>query len=111
MRSTMGLVEAVAVGGEPRVQFIHESVREHLLQRGLASLTMGDPRLIEGSAHAQIARCCLSYTQLDSSEYLQYSDPNWSSSWTYSRRFPLHDYANPIFWSTRSLLTAPVHLI
>jgi len=76
-----------------RVYFIHGSVREHLLQGGLASLTMADTNLVEGSAHADIAQHCLSYLQLDSPKYLQYFEPHRSLSWFSSNRFPLHRYA------------------
>jgi hypothetical protein len=75
------------------LQFIHESVREYLLQGGLASLTASNPSFVEGSAHAEIARCCLSYIQLDSSKYLQHSQTDQFSSWFSPERFPLHNYA------------------
>lgn len=95
-RSTRGLVEAVELSLRSEnwtIQFIHESVREHLLQGGLANLTKGNPKLAEGSAHAEIARCCLSYLQLDSPVYLQYFEPHVSTSWFEPRRFPLYRYA------------------
>jgi len=110
-RSTRGLVEVVEEpddlymaipDGEDEyvftVQFIHEYVREHLLQGGLGSLTMGEAHLVEGFAHADIARCCLSYIQLDSSKYLQYFNTGRDLTWFSSRRFPLHRIA------TRDLL-------
>lgn len=102
-RSTRGLVEVVedtddlrsAISDEEdqkvlTVQFIHESVREHLLQGGLGSLTTGDAHPVEGFAHTEIARCCLSYIELDSSEYLQYFNLGRDLTWFSSRRFPLH---------------------
>lgn len=110
-RSTRGLVEVVedaddldsAISDEEdqkvlTVQFIHESVREHLLEGGLGSLTTGDAHPIEGFAHAEIARCCVSYIELDSSKYLQCFNPGRDLTWFSSRRFPLHHIA------TRDLL-------
>ena len=93
-RSTRGLVEVFEDKQQfwhPIVQYIHESVREHLLEGGLASLTAGDSHLIEGSAHADIARYCLSYIQLDSSKYLYYfnSYPRRLRAAILSKRFPL----------------------
>lgn len=87
--STRGLVEAVVDTQDfplftsdeedvdyGTVQFNHESVRKHLLQGGLGSLTTADAHLVEGFAHTEIAQCCLSYIQLDSKKYMHYSpDP------------------------------------
>jgi hypothetical protein len=89
-RSTRGLVEAVKIdcGSGWSVQFIHESAREHLLQGGLASLSDDNSHPTAGCAHAQIARCCLSYIQLDSSEYLQTSDTQQRLSFP-AKSFPL----------------------
>lgn len=94
-RTTRGLVEAVQepYRNKRRVtQFIHESVREHLLQGGLANLAMGDPHLIEGLSHAQIARCCLSYILLDPSKYSQHLRSHQGRPWMLSQRFPLQEY-------------------
>lgn len=103
-RSTRGLVEVFEDKHEhgkhyrrPTAQYIHESVREYLLEGGLASLTAGDPQLIEGSAHADIARYCLSYIQLSSPEYSYYFDSYQHLSWMLLKilpqRFPLLYYA------------------
>ncbi|KAM0709344.1 hypothetical protein Q7P35_003382 [Cladosporium inversicolor] len=98
--STRGLAEAVK---DPlrktrwTMYFIHESVREHLLRGGLASLTTDVPQPIEGFVHAQIAQCCLSYLQLDSSKYLRVFEGQQCVSWFSSERFRFH------FIATKSL--------
>jgi ankyrin repeat protein len=92
MRSSRGLVESVAGSqpSRPRVQFIHESVIEHLLQGGLASLIGVEQLTLKDFAHRQLALWCLSYIQLDSPKYLKF--PKWRPS-LLSRfsdgRFPL----------------------
>jgi len=94
-RTTRGLVQVVEhpLGGdECIIQFVHESVREHLLQGGLATLTMCDARLIEGLSHAHIARCCLSYVLLDPSKYSQYFQPHQGLLLFLSEKFPLHAF-------------------
>lgn len=74
MRSTRGLVETFedpfSVHGTMFLQFIHESVRDHLLQSRLTRLTAEDLLVFGDLANAQLARWCLSYIHLDSSEVL-----------------------------------------
>lgn len=53
-------------------------------------MTTGDAHVVKGFAHAEIARSCLSYIELDSSKYLQYFNPNRSLTWFSSERFPFH---------------------
>jgi hypothetical protein len=95
-RSSRGIVEPVQemrLNGRWVVQFIHESVREHLPQGSSTNLGMCDPQLFESSADADIARCCLSYLHLDSPKYLQYFERPLPLSWYSKERFPLHEFA------------------
>lgn len=73
LRSARGLVELVRNSNphHTRTQFIHESVREHLLKGGLADLTMDGQLTFEARTHAQLAECCLSYIHLDLPTYLK----------------------------------------
>ena len=96
--TTRGLIEAVNHEDSSReefstLQFIHESVREFLLQGGLASSTLSDQHLVEGSAHADIARCCLSYIQLDLSMYTNYCNSLPFESQFLSETLLLFQYA------------------
>jgi hypothetical protein len=67
------------------VQFIHESVREFFLTRGLVRLDTSLETLhqsVARASHQQLARWCLSYMQLSLSQHLSSTDslnisPNW----------------------------------
>lgn len=56
--SSRGLVE---VTGESIVQFIHESVREYLLDGGLATMLLGVAHNIVASGHLNLAKWCQRY--------------------------------------------------
>lgn len=65
--SSRGLVEAVPIG--PRnihhsFQFIHESVRQHILAGNLGKFNPSLSYNVEASSHAMLGAWCLSYTQL-----------------------------------------------
>lgn len=84
---TRGLVEVTG----HFVRFIHESVREHLLAGGLAGLTEQDQHTLEeASGHMMMARCCMTYIELDASTYLQH--PSGVHSALVAGNFPLLRY-------------------
>ncbi|KAM0715771.1 hypothetical protein Q7P37_008285 [Cladosporium fusiforme] len=73
-----------------RTQFVHESLREHLLKGGLAWLTMNSQSTPEAFAHANLAQWCLTYLQLDSDQYIHWAS-RYGSSWRGD--YPLLEYA------------------
>jgi hypothetical protein len=74
VQSTKGLVEMtwMGAGKTPKfdIQFIHESVRQHLLEGGMSRL---DPRLgddVVSSSHVRLSEWCQNYIRLVSPEHL-----------------------------------------
>jgi ankyrin repeat protein len=60
-----GMVElSTECSQQPHVQFIHESVREHLLAGGLASLDSCLPSSASAAGHMKLAESSLAYAQL-----------------------------------------------
>lgn len=57
VRLSKGLVEVI----DSRVQFIHQTVKDYLLQGGLESLYTQPPSSIPGDAHFKISRSCIKY--------------------------------------------------
>lgn len=64
LHSTKGLVEIATHGVVQRVQFIHESVRQHLLEGGLTKLYALPEGSVEAHCHAMLANCCQEYIRL-----------------------------------------------
>ncbi|KAH7061790.1 ankyrin repeat domain-containing protein [Paraphoma chrysanthemicola] len=101
LNSSKGLAEAT-VSREPRVQFIHESVRDFLLkENGLGKIWPEYGHNFEGQSHAQLKQCCLDYISIDVATRLQIPDklPKASSQPAASLRksatqtFPFLEYA------------------
>lgn len=93
LRSARGLVE-IKDSEFRRMrypQFIHESVREHLLAGGLASLMEDEELTLQNDIHAWLAQYCLSYIQLDSPMYMRLRDGNPLELHRYD--FPFLHYA------------------
>ncbi|KAJ0426585.1 hypothetical protein BJY00DRAFT_298137 [Aspergillus carlsbadensis] len=67
--SSKGLVE-VTKGRKPTVQFIHESVREFLIDESLVNVTVGS--IAAGPSHEALRNCCLEYMNIDLSVQLPY---------------------------------------
>lgn len=63
VQSSRGLLE-VSENGR-RVQFIHESVKEHILSGGLACLDLRMGHNAEATAHARVAEWCQDHIRLD----------------------------------------------
>ncbi|KAF7587825.1 hypothetical protein BBP40_006677 [Aspergillus hancockii] len=60
--SSKGLAE-LTKSKRPTVQFIHESVRDFLRDKGLAKLNVGSVSL--GSSHDTLKNCCLNYVKIE----------------------------------------------
>lgn len=60
-----GLAEITKSKNRPTVQFIHESVRDFLLEQGrLQSLWPDVPEILNGESHERLKQCCLSYCHM-----------------------------------------------
>ncbi|KAL9093551.1 MAG: hypothetical protein Q9165_003946 [Trypethelium subeluteriae] len=66
LHSSKGLAE-VTKSKAPSVQFIHESVRDFLRERGLEALS-GQAFLTQG--HERLKNCCQTYLRVNATEYL-----------------------------------------
>jgi ankyrin repeat protein len=70
-----GLAE-ITKSKDQTVQFIHESVRDFLLQRnGLSKLQFGLGKNIAGLSHEQLKQCCQMYLAIDMSQHLPLDKP------------------------------------
>jgi len=101
LNSSKGLAEAT-VSKEPKVQFIHESVRDFLLKdNGLGKIWPEFESNFQGQSHEQLKQCCLTYIGLDIATPLKIpkSLPTASSPQAASLRksavqkFPFLEYA------------------
>lgn len=97
LQSTKGLVEIAVYGDFHRIQFVHESVRQHLLGGGLKRLyaCLGDN--VEIGCHAKLAEWCQAYIRLVRPEQLLLGDSTQLRSFGQQNRLymelPLLDYA------------------
>lgn len=65
LTSSKGLAE-VTKSRQPKVQFIHESVRDFLLKdNGLSKIWREQVDTFEGRSHDQLKRCCQQYLNID----------------------------------------------
>ncbi|KAF2818148.1 Pfs, NB-ARC and ankyrin domain protein [Ophiobolus disseminans] len=63
--SSKGLAE-VTVSGEPKAQFIHESVRDFLLkENGLGKIWPEFGSNFQGQSHERLKQCCFNYISID----------------------------------------------
>jgi hypothetical protein len=101
LNSSKGLAEAT-VSGEPRVQFIHESVRDFLLkENGLSEIWPEYGRNFQGQSHDRLKQCCLNSISIDVTTPLKipHKLPKASSQQAASLRksitqiFPFLEYA------------------
>ncbi|KAL2830481.1 hypothetical protein BDW59DRAFT_170071 [Aspergillus cavernicola] len=94
--SSKGLAQ-ITRSKNPTVQFIHESVRDFLQDKGLTNLPMGS--IAPDSSHEALKNCCLSYVSTDLSLCLPQSLPAAKSpegrdlAKTASQRYPFLEYA------------------
>lgn len=73
--SSKGLAEATKSTAEPKIQFIHESVKDFLLkENGLRSVWFNLESNVQGQGHERLKQCCLNYINMDVSEYLGIRD-------------------------------------
>ncbi|KAH6886899.1 hypothetical protein B0T10DRAFT_407385, partial [Thelonectria olida] len=76
LSSSKGLAE---IAKSNTVQFIHESVRDFLIKdNGLRNLwpTLGpEPQDFESLSHDRLKQCCLTFTKVDISIHLSFSEP------------------------------------
>lgn len=70
LQSTKGLVEIASHDGVYRIQFVHESVRQYLLEGGLTKLYVLSGEDVEASCHAKLADYCQTYIRLIGHEQL-----------------------------------------
>lgn len=61
LNASRGLVEFAASGSNYRAQFIHEFVREYMLDTGLAQITNRKKETAVACSHADLAKCCQTY--------------------------------------------------
>ncbi|QKX58173.1 uncharacterized protein TRUGW13939_05294 [Talaromyces rugulosus] len=54
----------------PRVQFIHESVRDFLLEEGGLGRIQSQPQSFTGSSHDRLKQCCMTYIEIDPAVYM-----------------------------------------
>ncbi|KAF2684925.1 Pfs, NB-ARC and ankyrin domain protein, partial [Lentithecium fluviatile CBS 122367] len=99
--SSKGLVEAT-VSKEPRVQFIHESVRDFLLkENGLSKIWPEFGSNFQGQSHERLKQCCMKQISIDVATPLEIPDslPKASSQQAADLRklavqkFPFLEYA------------------
>ena len=101
LNSSKGLAEATT-STEPRVQFIHESVRDFLLkENGLGKIWPEFRSNFHGQSYEQLKQCCLNYISVDITTPLKIPNnlPKASSQQSASlrklaaQRFPFLEYA------------------
>lgn len=102
LNSSKGFAEITTLK-KPRVQFIHESVREFLLKEdGLGKIWPELRNNFMGQSHEQLKQCCLNYISIDSAVLLGIHDevlPTASSSRaarlrdSAAQKFPFLKYA------------------
>ncbi|EUC28323.1 hypothetical protein COCCADRAFT_30391 [Bipolaris zeicola 26-R-13] len=101
LNSSKGLAEAT-ISKEPRVQFIHESVRDFLLKEdGLSKIWPEYGNNFQGQSHERLKQYCLDYISIDVATPLQIPDelPKASSQQAADLRklatqtFPFLEYA------------------
>jgi hypothetical protein len=101
LNSSKGLAEAT-VSKEPRVQFIHESVRDFLLkENGLGKIWPEFGSNFQGQSHERLKQCCLDYINVDVATLLEIPEdlPKATSKRAASlrnlanRTFPFLEYA------------------
>lgn len=78
--SSKGLAE-ITTSKFPRVQFIHESVKDFLTkENGLGNVWPEMGSNFQGQSHEQLKLCCLNYISVDVSTYLELSKGPWRAS-------------------------------
>lgn len=98
LQSSKGLAEMVDYSEDLLIcQFIHESVREHILGGGLANLRPDLHGNVGAATHAIIAEWCQDYLRCDLSKFMDFSvdrlSPIWREFPTDTDSFPLLFYA------------------
>jgi ankyrin repeat protein len=88
LNSSKGLVEFIDMGSSDlRAQFIHETIREHLLSGGgLAALDSSLNGNVEAISHARIGQWCQEFMM---TSIISKSRRDWRSYYGYSRRYML----------------------
>ena len=80
LNSSKGLVE-ITTSKTPRVQFIHESVRDFLLkENGLSKIWSDLGTNFQGQSHERLKQCCLNYMDIDFSTYPDISNQSRKTS-------------------------------
>ncbi|KAI9780188.1 MAG: hypothetical protein M1816_003160 [Peltula sp. TS41687] len=75
LNSSKGLAE-ITKSKTPTVQFIHEAVRDFLLQKnGLGEVWPGVENNFQGRSHERLKWCCLTYMAIDTAAHLDLSKP------------------------------------
>ncbi|OCL03046.1 hypothetical protein AOQ84DRAFT_368715 [Glonium stellatum] len=64
LNSSKGLTEITA-SKLPKVQFIHESVKDFLLKDGFGNIWPDFRRNLQGQSHERLKQCCLNYMRVD----------------------------------------------
>lgn len=124
LSSSKGLVEVNKSRKNPRVQFIHESVREFFLKDGLTTIWPELKGDIRGESHERLKQCCMEYVRIaDASANLKhkrpdisvYHDRSWRrevlrsarKAWELTEtRFPLLEYAvQSVFYHANAAAT------
>jgi ankyrin repeat protein len=83
LQSSKGLVE-FSKGDHATAQFIHESVREHLLNGGLSVLDDSPAENLEAGSHARLAAWCQNCIELDPPRGLRDSDTSGGNLMRYA---------------------------
>jgi ankyrin repeat protein len=97
MSSSKGLAESIT-GWEGTPQFIHESVREYLIDQGGLEEICGDHESLTSIAHEQLKHCCLRGMAFDMSEHFKQrgsQEELYTEDQRYSLRakYPFAEYA------------------
>lgn len=98
LSSSKGLAEVSTSTKNPKVQFIHESVREFFLKQGLTGIWPEHKGDFKAESHEQLKQCCLEYlsicqARLDFGPLVPKSEEQKKARRSTESRFPLLEYA------------------
>ncbi|KAM6527505.1 hypothetical protein FSOLCH5_003571 [Fusarium solani] len=123
-----GLAEIVQSGNAHVVQFIHQSVKEYFVEKGLSALDKSaNPDPVVGIAHHRLSRTCIRYLAMEeigglasrepyrlksSFPFLHYATTSWVAHTKRSdaRSIPQEDLLEYFAWPSNALVERWVHL-
>jgi hypothetical protein len=68
-----GLVEVVEYWDQRRAQFIHHSVKDYLIARGMQTLDNSSKGIVAGRAHFRLSRSCIKYIAMREVSLINFS--------------------------------------